>query len=408
MRIAFVDSLAVGGGLSRFSYMLCKSLLEFYPDFQIDYWVNGENLKRTPELLALKGNIRVREMDMHKPLPLWMRAANKAGMLTGKKIFPERNDILEIEQKIRDYDIAYFPSAHMMRRPNLNIPMVGTLHDFNWKYFFGTQTFSNAFISMMNTAIMEWMNGSVTVCSAEDVVNEARKLYPGAARYPEVIHIAPVVLHQEMSDERADKILEKLDIQYPYLLFPGNFLPHKNHLNLVSGFALLKEQFGYSDLKLLLSGVGSDKVKFGIAEKRGIRVVVQPSSHRDFDIRGMGYLPNESVDALIKRAKLMVSPSIYEAICTPGMDAWSFGTPTAISDIPPFREHEQVWGIRSAFFNPMDPANIAHVIHGYLQDYDRAKNDGETSRHNMGLYTWQMVAGKYVQAFQKAINEKAT
>ena len=46
--------------------------------------------------------------------------------------------------------------------------MVGTLHDFNWKYFFGTQTFSNAFISMMNTAIMEWMNGFVTVCSAED------------------------------------------------------------------------------------------------------------------------------------------------------------------------------------------------------------------------------------------------
>ena len=74
------------------------------------------------------------------------------------------------------------------------------------------------------------------------MVNEAKSI--PVPQDTEVIHIAPVVLHREMSDERADRIQEKLDIRYPYLLFPGNFLHIETTTStLVSGFALLKEQF---------------------------------------------------------------------------------------------------------------------------------------------------------------------
>lgn len=403
MKLAFVDSLSVGGGLSRFSLMLCKSLLEARPGMHIDYWVNGENLKRTPELNQLSGNIRIKLMDVHKPLPVGHRIANKAGRFINRKPYPERDDIQEIEAKIRGYDLAYFPSAHMMRMPELTIPIVGTVHDFNWRYFFGIQMFSADFISLMDREILRWLNNSVTVCSSQDVVDEARKLYPGASRYPHVIHIAPVVTQHNITDEQSAAVLKELDIDYPYLLFPGNFLPHKNHLNLVAAFALLQERHPQHRLKLLFSGVGTEKVPYGIAEKRGIRMVMNPKSTDDFNIRGMGYLPNKQVDALIKGARLMISPSLYEAICTPGMDAWSFGTPTAISDIPPFREHEKVWGIRSAFFNPLDPSDMADTLHRYLEDYQQAQADGKKSQHNMSAYTWRMVAEKYLAVFDQAI-----
>src|ERR1700743_1859897 len=121
------------------------------------------------------------------------------------------------------------------------------------------------------------------------------------------------------------------------------------------------------------------------------------------DIWGMGYQPNEIIDALISKAKLLVSPSIYEAICTPAMDAWNFGTPTAISDIPPFREHERVWGIRSAFFDPMDPVNIADVLENYLNRYDDAREDARISRANMRKYSWKDVAAGYMDVFKNAI-----
>jgi glycosyltransferase involved in cell wall biosynthesis len=85
------------------------------------------------------------------------------------------------------------------------------------------------------------------------------------------------------------------------------------------------------------------------------------------------------------------------------MDAWHFGTPTAISDIPPFREHETAWGIKSAFFDPMDPENIADVLERYLTQYDKAIEDGKISKANMAKYGWDKVSEGYLKVFKKAI-----
>ena len=54
MKIAFVDNLQVGGGLSRFSLLLCKSLIELDETIQIDYFIHSQNLKLVPELLSIK------------------------------------------------------------------------------------------------------------------------------------------------------------------------------------------------------------------------------------------------------------------------------------------------------------------------------------------------------------------
>ena len=81
-----------------------------------------------------------------------------------------------------------------------------------------------------------------------------------------------------------------------------------------------------------------------------LQLLPNANDRGQFDVRGMGYQTNETIDVLIQNAKLLVSPSIYEAICTPAMDAWNFGTPTAISDIAPFREHEHAWGVATDLF----------------------------------------------------------
>jgi glycosyltransferase involved in cell wall biosynthesis len=381
---------------------LAKALLDANPSVQIDYWVNGDNLKRTPELRQIGGNFRLIEMDVHKPLPLHHRLVNRLSRLFGKKLYAERNDIDEIEQKIRDYDLAYFPSAHMMKKPNLPIPIVGTIHDFNWKYFFGQQNFNAVFVAEMDRAVVDWIEHAGTACSARDVVHEAQKLYPGLSRYPAVIPIAPVVFESTMTDEEALDILRELDIDFPYILFPGNFFAHKNHLNLISAFAQMKRRFPeLSAYRLLFTGAGSEKAGIGIAEERGIRLV---RTGEQYDTRGMGYLSNQQVDALIKKAALLVSPSIYEAICTPGMDAWNFGTPTAISDIPPFREHETTWGIQSAFFNPMNPEHMAAVIGSCLLNLDDTRKTGEASKRQLSRYTWEMVANSYMDLFQQTLH----
>ena len=404
MKLAFVDNLPVGGGLSRFSLLLCKSLIRNYPDLHIDYFIHNDNLKQIPEIDNIDPRVNLRVLNSTRPVPLFSRLSQKLISKTGWKRNNEDPVIREIENLVNEeYSIAYFPSAHMMKRPRLKVPVVGTIHDFNWKYFFGQQIFPFSFVEMMDNEILIWMEKGLTVCSSEDVVNEAKKLYPQISNLPTVVQIAPLVVNTGVTEERSTEILEKLKIDFPYLIFPGNFYPHKNHLNLFTAFSTLKSRPGFEKFKLILTGMNSDQVAKGLAGLRGVQLQTKNSTDKNFDVLGLGYQPNEVIDVLIKKARLLVSPSIYEAICTPAMDAWNFGTPTAISDIPPFREHEKTWGIRSAFFNPMDPANMADVLDSYLNNYDQAIEDGMISKKNMQTYTWQNVSKGYMDIFLKAV-----
>lgn len=403
MKVAFVDNLAVGGGISRFSYLLCKSLVEASADMHIDYIVHYENLQRTPELNTLGDRVKIILLESTRPSSVSKRITGKLATKLGVKTNPAAAVKEEIASKVTGYDLAYFPSAHMMERPNLPIPVVGTLHDFNWKYFFGQSIFPLSFVKMMDVEIMKWMEG-YNVCSSHDVVNEAKKLYPAAKRYPFVVQIAPVVMHKNISAERSAAILQSLQIDYPYIIFPGNFFPHKNHLNLFTAFYLLKQQQGFENYKLLLTGMNSEQVPYGIAEYRGVQLLPNAKAGDQFDVRGMGYQTNEAIDVLIQNARLLVSPSIYEAICTPGMDAWNFGTPTAISDIAPFREHEHAWGVASDYFDPMDPKSIATVLAHALRNYAETSAKGKLSQQKMAEYTWTNVAKGYLEVFKKAID----
>jgi glycosyltransferase involved in cell wall biosynthesis len=401
MKIAFVDNLPVGGGLSRFSLKLCESLIEKYSELQVDYYIHQSNLNQIPEIKNLGNRVAVKILksskDKNKILFFCSRVINK---IFGYSFY-YKNDIAEIEKVIdTKYTLAYFPCAHMMQKPNLPIPIVGTIHDFNWRYFFGVEIFSNSFTKFMDVEIQKWLNNASCISSSNDVVNEATLLYPQITKYPTVIPIAQVVTSKMLQENKAKEHLQKLEIDFPYIIFPGHFYPHKNHLNLFTAFYLLKQNPLFSKYKLILTGVSTNKVERALATYRGLRKITNDNDA--FDVVGMGYQPNEVLDALIMKASLLVSPSLYEAICTPAMDAWSFGTPTAISNIAPFTEHENTWGVKTAYFDPMNPHNIAEVLSNCLINLDSMKADAKISQQRLLAYSWDKIAEQYMNVFLNA------
>src|ERR1700742_3651680 len=130
MKLAFVDNLQVAGGLSRFSLLLCKGLIENYPSLTIDYFVHNDNLNHIPEIRNLHTRVSVKVLESTSPKSFPVRIAGK---LLSKAIGSNaKRDklLLEIERRVgTEYDLVYFPSAHMMKRPGIRIPVVGTLHD---------------------------------------------------------------------------------------------------------------------------------------------------------------------------------------------------------------------------------------------------------------------------------------
>ena len=118
MKLAFVDNLAVGGGISRFSYLLCKSLVEASADMRIDYIVHYENLQRTPELHTLGDRVKIILLESTRPPSVSKRITGKLATKLGVKTNPAAAVKEEIASKVAGHDLAYFPSAHMMERPD--------------------------------------------------------------------------------------------------------------------------------------------------------------------------------------------------------------------------------------------------------------------------------------------------
>jgi glycosyltransferase involved in cell wall biosynthesis len=401
MKIAFIDNLPVGGGLSRFSLKLCESLVDKYSALQVDYYVHQSNLNQIPEIYNLGSRVEVKIMQSSKQKNKILFFCSRIAKKIFGFSFYYKNDTAEIEEVIgTQYALAYFPSAHMMQKPNLPIPIVGTIHDFNWRYFFGVEIFSNDFTKLMDIEVQKWLNETSCISSSKDVVNEAKLMYPQVKKYPTVIPIAQVVISKMLDEGRANEHLLNLGIDFPYIIFPGHFYPHKNHLNLFTAFYLLKQNPLFSSYKLILTGVSTNKVQKALATYRGLRKIVQDNDA--YDVVGMGYQPNEVLDALIMKASLLVSPSLYEAICTPAMDAWSFGIPTAISNIAPFTEHENTWGVKTAYFDPMNPHNISEVLSKCLINLDSMKEDAKISQQRLLAYSWDKIAEQYMKVFLNA------
>jgi glycosyltransferase involved in cell wall biosynthesis len=122
----------------------------------------------------------------------------------------------------------------------------------------------------------------------------------------------------------------------PFLLYPANRWPHKNHERLFDAFALLRAE--QPELRLVLTGTGHANVPEGV------------------DARGR-VSTDELVD-LYRRAAALVFPSLYEGFGQPPLEALACACPVACSDLPPLRE---VCGDAAVYFDPRDAESIAQA-----------------------------------------------
>jgi glycosyltransferase involved in cell wall biosynthesis len=398
MKLAFVDCLPVGGGLSRYCIALTSLLLKNYPDLKIDYFVHSSNLNKLNELKYLNNlNIIILESSKNKSI-----IASKL-IYRYNKLF-KRNKyhglFSELKKCLTDeYDLAFFPTAYMMKRPNLRIPIVGAFHDFNWKYVFGQPIFDKCFIEEMEQENKKWLENGYNICVSNFTLKELKFFYSEISSKVVAIPLGNPIFTKENYFKNELSVLRELKINFPYLIYPANFYPHKNHRNLFTAFSQLVKRKGFENYKLILTGAGTEHFTYSNAVDFGAK----QSDINDFNILGLGYQENYVIDILIKNARMLVSPSLYEAQCMPGMDAWSLGTPTAISDIEPYRENESLYSIKTAFFNPLNPDDIANVLEFCLVNYQSCLSNAELSKENIHSYSDRNVALDYMQVFREAM-----
>ncbi len=162
----------------------------------------------------------------------------------------------------------------------------------------------------------------------------------------------------------------------PYLLYVGNFYPHKNVLTLIRAF--VKSQ---SRTVLVFAGPQDFFLK---------RMMDSLSPEEKKHILVKEKLTLRELATLYRNADALIHPSISEGFGLPLVEAMHFGIPIIASHIPVFQE---LLGTSYYSFDPFEESSIVQAIHLFEKENEKKKNTmrkefsfSEMARRTMDLY----------------------
>jgi glycosyltransferase involved in cell wall biosynthesis len=135
------------------------------------------------------------------------------------------------------------------------------------------------------------------------------------------------------------------DPREPFLLYPANRWPHKNHERLFAALALIRLE--RPELRLVLTGAGHEgkQLPDGVVAR--------------------GRVSDDELADLYRRASALVFPSLYEGFGQPPIEAMASGTPVACSSTTALPE---VVGDAARLFDPTSAEAIAEAVLDLLRD----------------------------------------
>jgi glycosyltransferase involved in cell wall biosynthesis len=181
----------------------------------------------------------------------------------------------------------------------------------------------------------------------------------------------PVNLHSRLHPPRVDETIRNLDglgLRRPYLLFPANFWPHKNHRLLMVAYGMLVSRNRSLALDLVLTGA----LEAPEAELREAVAGMGLGPRVHF----LGYVPDRVFPSVLAGCEALVYPSLHEGYGIPLLEAMAFGKPVACSAVASLPE---VAGGAAVLFDPRRPASIVEALERILGDpglRSRLREDG--------------------------------
>jgi glycosyltransferase involved in cell wall biosynthesis len=155
----------------------------------------------------------------------------------------------------------------------------------------------------------------------------------------------------------------------PFLLYPANGWPHKNHARLLEAFTLLKRE--RPELRLVLTGSGLES----LPASPGVEV--------------LGHVPRDELVRLYQTAGGLVFPSLYEGFGLPPLEAMACGCPVAAACAGALPE---TCGDAARYFDPTEPEEIAGAVLEVLEDAGTLAERGLARAHG---FTWDRCARRH-------------
>ena len=200
----------------------------------------------------------------------------------------------------------------------------------------------------------------------------------------------------EAAAER-QRIMERYQINHPFLLYAGNIRPHKNIPRLVEAFAVVRDQMAshpvYKNLRLVIIGDT-------ISEYPSVRQAVIKSRVENA-VRFLGFVPLETLRCFYEAAAAFVFPSRYEGFGLPPLEAMASGTPVVTSNVSSLPE---VVGDAAVLVKPENVFDIARGIREVLLDEDLRCQLIRAGYAQAAKFSWERTARQVLDIYREVVD----
>ena len=175
-----------------------------------------------------------------------------------------------------------------------------------------------------------------------------------------------------------------------FVFYPAQFWPHKNHRLIIDAIAYLKNEY---DVEIFSVFCGSDCGNLNPIRSYSKKLGV------DHLIIHLGFISDEEIPHLYRESLALVMPSIFGPTNMPPIEAFHFGTPVVVANLPGF--DNQV-GDAAILVDPYDHKDLGEIIHRFSQDenfrqdiIDKGKNRAELYSDNERIKTLKSIFTNY-------------
>lgn len=184
--------------------------------------------------------------------------------------------------------------------------------------------------------------------------------------------------------------LDTLDISVepPYVLYVGSTHPHKNHVSLVRALSSFPDR-----VSAVFVGPERSAHEEVISLAKSLGVADRVSMP--------GFVSESELAALYENAVLYVHPSLYEGFGMPVLEAMSYRTPVACSNVASLPE---IGDDAVRYFDPTSPEDIAKTCNEILQSEDIQRRLSNHGHDRSKSYSWTQCAKKTLETYRTVLD----